>query len=100
MNIDERKNRILELLKENGIVKVASLSEMFGISEVSVRSYLADMESKGLLSRVHGGAISSYKPYCSMNFNQRMETNKAEKNIRERQLSLFFANCLLITILK
>ena len=80
MNIDDRKNRILELLKENGIVKVTALSEMFGISEVSVRSYLADMESKGLLSRVHGGAISSYKPYCSMNFNQRMETNKSEKN--------------------
>lgn len=80
MNIDDRKNRILELLKENGIVKVTALSEMFGISEVTVRSYLADMESKGLLSRVHGGAISSYKPYCSMNFNQRMETNKAEKN--------------------
>lgn len=80
MNIDERKNKISELLKENGTVKVTYLSELFGISEVTVRSYLADMESKGLLSRVHGGAISSYKPYCSMNFNQRLETNKAEKD--------------------
>lgn len=80
MNIDERKNKISELLKENGTVKVTYLSELFGISEVTVRSYLADMESKGLLSRVHGGAISSYKPYCSMNFNQRLETNKTEKS--------------------
>ena len=89
MNIDERKNKIAELLKENGTVKVTALSEMLGISEVTVRSYLADMESKGLLSRVHGGAISSYKPYCSMNFNQRMETNKDEKsNIAARVASM------------
>ena len=80
MNIDERKNKILELLTENGIVKVAALSEILDISEVTIRNYLADMESKGLLTRVHGGAISSYKPYCSMNFNQRLETNQSEKD--------------------
>lgn len=80
MNIDERKNKILELLKENGVVKVSTLSELFDISEVTIRNDLADMESKGLLSRVHGGAISSYKPYYSMNFNQRLETNQIEKN--------------------
>ena len=87
MNIDERKNKILELLKENGIVKVTTLSELFNISEVTIRNDLADMESKGLLSRVHGGAISSYKPYCSMNFNQRLETNQAEKNKIAKKIS-------------
>ena len=78
MSTDERKNRILELLQENGIVKVNALSENLGISEVTVRNYLTEMEKMGLLTRVHGGAISSYKP-CSMNFNQRLETNQSEK---------------------
>lgn len=87
MNIDDRKNKILELLKENGIVKVSALSELLNISEVTIRNYLADMESKGLLTRVHGGAISSYKPYCSMNFNQRLETNQNEKNSIAKKIS-------------
>jgi len=77
--IDERKAKIIELIQENGIVKVAALSEILNISEVTIRSYLTDMEKMGLLTRVHGGAISSYKPYCSMNFNQRLETNQTEK---------------------
>lgn len=79
MESEKRKEEILYLLKKNGTVKVTELSEMFNISEVTVRNYLSDMERKGLLSRIHGGAISSYKPYYSMNMNQRLETNQAEK---------------------
>ena len=79
MELNDRKKKILELLKADGSVKVTELSKMFDISEVTVRNYLADMENKGLLSRVHGGAISSYKPYYSMNLNQRLETNQSEK---------------------
>ena len=79
MTADERKQQISALLSKNGSVKVTELSRIFSVSEVTVRNDLADMESKGLLSRTHGGAVSSYKPYCSMNFNQRLETNYAEK---------------------
>ena len=67
------------MLKENGSVKVTELSKIFNISEVTARNYLDDMEKKGLLSRVHGGAVSSYKPYYSMNMSQRMETNQLKK---------------------
>ena len=78
---DDRKNIISDMLRRDGMVKVADLSRTFGVSEVTVRNYLADMESKGLLSRIHGGAISSYKPYCSMNFNQRLKTNHSDKDL-------------------
>ena len=79
METNKRKQKIMDLLKTNGSVKVTDLSEMFKISEVTIRTYLADMEKKGLLSRVHGGAISSYKPYYSMDMTQRLETNQSEK---------------------
>lgn len=79
MELNERKQKILDLLEKNGSVSVTELSKYFDISEVTVRTYLTDLESKGLLSRVHGGAISSYKPYYSMNLNQRLNTNQAEK---------------------
>lgn len=76
---EERKQQILELLKKKDSVKVTELSQLFDVSEVTIRNYLADMENKGLLSRIHGGAISSYKPYYSMNLGQRLETNHTEK---------------------
>ena len=60
MAADNRRKKILELLDKNGSVRVTELSEMLDISEVTIRTDLADMESKGLLTRVHGGAVSSY----------------------------------------
>ena len=79
MAADNRKQQILDLIKTNGSVKVTELSTLLDVSEVTIRSYLADMETKGLLSRVHGGAVSSYKPYYSMNMTQRLETNQSQK---------------------
>lgn len=89
MITNERQQIISELLKKNDVVKVTELSQILNVSEVTVRSYLADMEKKGLLSRIHGGAVSSYKPYYSMSLNQRLETNQSEKvKIAEKIASL------------
>ncbi len=80
MKTEKRKTKILEMLKKHGSVRVSSLSKALGVSEVTVRNYLTDMESKGLLTKVHGGAVFSYRPYYSMNLNQRLETNRASKD--------------------
>ncbi len=93
MNTEQRKQKISELLKENDSVRVSELSQILEVSEVTVRSYLEDMEKKGLLARVHGGAVSSYKPYYSMNLNQRLEANQTEKvEIAEKIASLIQQN--------
>ena len=93
MVAEHRKQKISELLKQNDSVRVTELSELFDVSEVTIRNYLADMEKKGLLTRVHGGAVSSYKPYYSMNLTQRLETNQHEKvDIAERVASLIKPN--------
>ena len=93
MTTEQRKKKISELLKENDSVRVSELSRILDVSEVTVRSYLEDMEKKGLLSRVHGGAVSSYKPYYSMNLNQRLEANQTEKvEIAEKISSLIRDN--------
>ncbi|MBE6913193.1 MAG: DeoR/GlpR transcriptional regulator [Ruminococcaceae bacterium] len=81
MTADDRKQKIVELLAKEGSVKVTALSTLLKTSEVTIRNDLADLENKGLLSRVHGGAISSYKPYYSMNLNQRMTANAEAKSI-------------------
>ena len=38
MTAEQRKQKISELLKENDSVKVAELSNLFGVSEVTVRA--------------------------------------------------------------
>lgn len=81
MTAEQRKQQILALLKEQDSVKVTELSRLFNVSEVTIRNYLEDMEKKGLLSRIHGGAIHSYKPYYNMNLNQRLETNQEAKQL-------------------
>ncbi len=85
MKKDKRKNKILELLNKNGTVRVTNLSKALNVSEVTVRNYLTDLENKGLLTRVHGGAICTYKPYYSMNLNQRLETNRKTKELIARK---------------
>ena len=93
MVAEHRKQKISELLKQNDSVRVTELSELFDVSEVTVRNYLSDMEKKGLLTRGPGGAVSSYKPYYSMNLTQRLETNQHEKvDIAERVASLIRPN--------
>jgi DeoR/GlpR family transcriptional regulator of sugar metabolism len=92
MIADDRRKKILEILNQDGSVRVTELSRLFGISEVTIRTDLADMEYKGLLTRVHGGAVSSYKPYYSMSLNQRMSTNQSQKEVIAKKIADMIEN--------
>ena len=92
MTGEGRKQKILEILNEDGNVNVSFLSRKFSVSEVTIRKDLADMEFKGLLTRTHGGAVGSYKPYYSLSLNQRMATNQAAKRIIAEKISLRIEN--------
>jgi len=52
-----RRERILRLIRDREFVRVADLSAMFGLSEVTIRSDLDLLAGRGGLQRVHGGAI-------------------------------------------
>ena len=80
LTLQERRDRILDILHTEGKVRVAALSALFNVSEVSIRNDLAELEGKGLLSRVHGGAVSSYSSYYHMSLAQRSNTNKKDKD--------------------
>jgi DeoR/GlpR family transcriptional regulator of sugar metabolism len=53
----ERRGRIAEMLRTQHAVRVSHLSEQLGVSEMTIRRDLERLESEGLLSRTHGGAI-------------------------------------------
>ena len=57
MFTEERREKILELLKKNGRVIAKDLAESFDMSIDSIRRDLSIMEKDGLLKRTHGGAV-------------------------------------------
>lgn len=54
--LDTRKRAILAILSEEGSLSVSSLSQELGVSEVTIRSDLKEMEERGFLNRTRGGA--------------------------------------------
>ena len=57
MMASQRREKILELLKEDGSAKVIQLSKIFKVSEVTIRQDLEKLEQDGLVKRAHGGAF-------------------------------------------
>jgi DeoR/GlpR family transcriptional regulator of sugar metabolism len=53
---NQRRDKILELLKEDGSAKVVDLSRLFKVTEVTIRQDLEKLESEGLIIKEHGGA--------------------------------------------
>jgi DeoR/GlpR family transcriptional regulator of sugar metabolism len=76
---EERHQIILHILENQGAVQVTDLVEQFDVSEMTIRRDLDVLERKGLLRRVHGGAVSdrgrSYEPP----FLSRSTTQQEEK---------------------
>lgn len=79
LTVTERRNKIIEMLNENGKINVNDLSALFSVSKVVIRTDLTELEHQGMLTRVHGGAITSYKSYNNMSLVQRSNTNAREK---------------------
>lgn len=57
MLANQRREKILELLKEDGSAKVIKLAKIFKVSEVTIRQDLEKLESEGYIHREHGGAF-------------------------------------------
>ena len=79
LSTESRREEIIELIRDNGKVKVTDLSKKYGISEVSIRKDLEVLEEQGHLSRVHGGAVALNKLYVNMDLNERFKTNASAK---------------------
>ena len=52
-----RRAHVLAALARDGMVRVSELTEQLGVTAVTLRRDLAQLEAEGLLERVHGGAV-------------------------------------------
>ena len=56
MLANHRRDKILELLREDGSAKVLDLAKIFKVTEVTIRQDLEKLEKDELIIREHGGA--------------------------------------------
>lgn len=54
---EERYEKILKTVKQNRSVKLPELCAMLNASESTVRRDLSALDERGLIKKVHGGAI-------------------------------------------
>ena len=57
MLANQRREKIIELLREDGSAKVIKLAKIFKVSEVTIRQDLEKLEKEGIIIREHGGAF-------------------------------------------
>lgn len=54
--VNGREKGIIELISEQGQVSVSELSQLFGVSEITIRRDLDRLSGKKIVKRFHGGA--------------------------------------------
>ena len=53
---NQRREKIFEMIKEDGSAKVVELARIFKVTEVTIRQDLEKLETEGLIVKEHGGA--------------------------------------------
>jgi len=77
--VAERRRKIVELVNERLSIRVSELSELFSVTEETIRRDLEKLEQDKLLKRSHGGAVSLDKEPAETSYMVREVTNAAEK---------------------
>lgn len=79
MLVAERHRKILDLVNERSSIRVTELSNIFGVTEETIRRDLEKLEKDNLLSRSHGGAVSIEENQSESSYIEREITNAPEK---------------------
>ena len=80
MGYVERQRDIEQMLMTERKVLVDDLSKRFGVSEVTIRKDLTELENRGVLLRTHGGAVLAEKPEMVIPLHRRSAEQIIEKN--------------------
>lgn len=78
---EERHIYIINELKNNNIIQVSDIKDKLGVTEMTIRRDLKELEEKGILKRIHGGA-TSVDLLSSKEFSH---NEKVKKNIKEKK---------------
>jgi DeoR family fructose operon transcriptional repressor len=79
MNFQKRKVKLLELLDRHDSLEVPDLSEKLGVSPVTIRRDLNLLAEKGLITRTHGGAMSTKASAERVRFSNKAAIRQKQK---------------------
>ena len=80
---EQRRRKIVELVRREGSVRLAELTEPFGVSEPTLRKDLTALEKDGLLRRTHGGAVALETRPITTNNARKAHNIEAKRAIAE-----------------
>ncbi|NYJ74517.1 MULTISPECIES: DeoR/GlpR family DNA-binding transcription regulator [Allobranchiibius] len=82
----ERQERILSRVRADGSARVAQLTAQFGVSEMTIRRDLDQLDSEGLVDKVHGGATMPRQAVTDEpGFSRKSQLKMAEKKAIARE---------------
>lgn len=78
----QRQQLIVEEVRRRGAVRVSELTDLFGVSDMTIRRDLDVLSSSGLLEKVHGGATapggpSTHEPGFEAKSHRQLEEKEA-----------------------
>lgn len=77
---EKRHELILDWVEDYGFIQVSKLKDLLGVTDMTVRRDLQELEDKNLLVRVHGGAKSLDKTLGrEFSNDEKMLKNKDKK---------------------
>lgn len=79
MLVQERYDKIVQLVNERGSIRVTELSELCQVTEETIRRDLDRLEQAGRLRRSHGGAVSVKDQQPEIPYFEREITHADEK---------------------
>lgn len=79
MFAEERKREILRLISQQKKVKTLELSQIFSVSEPTIRRDINELEEQGLLIRTHGGALALDHAEVEASYYDKQALSSCEK---------------------
>jgi DeoR/GlpR family transcriptional regulator of sugar metabolism len=86
---ETRRREITEALRSNGAVTVAEVEARFGVSPMTARRDLDELERRGLVRRTHGGAVLPTTSAHEDSFARRMKVEtEAKRRLAEEAVAM------------
>jgi len=96
--VKSRHVRVLEALAATREATVQELATRFGVSVMTIRRDLAELEAQGELTRTHGGAMLSRAGIIEFSFKEQAERNAAEKQAIAREAARLVRSGMTLTL--
>lgn len=81
MNKYERLEEIIKMVNQKGTVRTSEIVEALGVTDMTVRRDLAELEEQGALKKIHGGARSN----SAFQYKEASHKEKHTYNIEAKQ---------------